>query len=124
MFYCIYSSVDVVEVMESCTPMRPSQGCTCYLIKTYFCVIPSPPPPQYFYQSTMTFLIVQTQHTQNTNGKVTTSQIDITHESKEVSPFQASSGHKASINRRARMHNKNKTEITKITKLFFFYFIC
>ena len=47
--------------------------------------------------------------TQDTNEKVTTSQIDITNESQEVSPFPAGD-HKASINRRARKHNKNKTE--------------
>ena len=35
--------------------------------------------------------------------------IDITNESQEVSLFQAGD-HKASINRRARKHNKNKTE--------------
>ena len=49
--------------------------------------------------------------TQDTNGKVTTSQLDITNESQEVSPFTAGD-HKASINRRAQKHNKNKTEIT------------
>ena len=49
--------------------------------------------------------------TQDTNGKVKTSQLDITNESQEVSPFPAGN-HKASINRRARKHNKNKTEIT------------
>ena len=49
--------------------------------------------------------------TQDTNGIVTTSQLDITNESQEVSPFPADN-HKASINRRARMHSKNKTEIT------------
>ena len=38
--------------------------------------------------------------TQNTNEKVTTSQLDITNESHEVSPFPAGD-HKASINRRA-----------------------
>ena len=48
--------------------------------------------------------------TQNTNGKVTTSHLDITNERQEVSPFPAGD-HKASINRRARKHNKNKTEI-------------
>ena len=48
---------------------------------------------------------------QGTNGKVTTSQLDITNESQEVSPFPAGD-HKASINRRVRKHNKNKTEIT------------
>ena len=49
--------------------------------------------------------------TQDTNGNVTTSQLDITNESQEVSPFPAGD-HKASINRRARKHNKNKTEKT------------
>ena len=50
--------------------------------------------------------------TQDINGKVTTSQLDITNESQEVSPFPACD-HKASINRRARKHIKNKIEITK-----------
>ena len=45
--------------------------------------------------------------TQDTNGKVTTSQLDITNESQEVSPFPAGD-HKVSINRRARKHNKYK----------------
>ena len=49
--------------------------------------------------------------TKDTNGKVTTSQLDITNESQEVSPFPAGD-HKASINIHARKHNKNKTEIT------------
>ena len=49
--------------------------------------------------------------TQDTNGKVTKSQLDITNESQEVSPFPAGV-HKASINRRARKHNKYKTETT------------
>ena len=39
--------------------------------------------------------------THYTNGKVTTSQLDITNESQEASPFPAGD-HKASINRRAR----------------------
>ena len=43
--------------------------------------------------------------TQDTNGKVTTSQLDITNQSQEVSPFPAGD-HTASINRRARKHNK------------------
>ena len=47
--------------------------------------------------------------TQDTNGKVTASQLDITNESQEASPFPAGE-HKASINRRARKHNKNKTK--------------
>ena len=51
------------------------------------------------------------QLTQDTYGKVTTSQLVITNESQEVSPFPAGD-HKASINRRTRKHNKNKTEIT------------
>ena len=38
--------------------------------------------------------------TQNTNGKVTTSQLDIINESQEVNPFPAGD-HKASTNRRA-----------------------
>ena len=41
--------------------------------------------------------------TQDTNGKVTTSQLDITNESQKVSLFSAGD-HKASINRRARKH--------------------
>ena len=45
------------------------------------------------------------QLTQDTNGKVTTSQIDIANESKEVSPFPAGE-HKASIHRDARKHYK------------------
>ena len=49
--------------------------------------------------------------TQDTNGKVTNSQLDITNESQEVSHLPAGD-HKASINRRARKHNKNKREIT------------
>ena len=44
------------------------------------------------------------------NGKVITSQLDITNESQEVRPFQVTD-HKASINRRARKHKTNKTEI-------------
>ena len=48
--------------------------------------------------------------TKDTNGKVTISQLAI-NESEEVNPFPVGD-HKASINRRARKHNKNKTEIT------------
>ena len=44
--------------------------------------------------------------TQDINGKVKTSQLDITNESLEVSPFPAGN-RKVSINRRARKHNKN-----------------
>ena len=47
--------------------------------------------------------------------KVTTSQLDITNESQEVSPFPACD-HKAPIHRRARNHNKNKTEIAYMIK--------
>ena len=45
--------------------------------------------------------------TQDTNGKVTTSQLGITNERQEVSPFPAGD-HKASTNRRARKHNKKR----------------
>ena len=47
--------------------------------------------------------------TQDTNVKVTISQLDITNASQEVSPFPAGD-HKASINRCAQKHNKNETE--------------
>ena len=47
--------------------------------------------------------------TQDTNGKVTNSQIDTTNESQEVNPFPAGD-HKAHINRRAQRHSKHKTE--------------
>ena len=49
--------------------------------------------------------------TQDTIGKVTNSQLDITNESQEVSPFP-SGDHKATINRRAQKQNKHTTEIT------------
>ena len=45
--------------------------------------------------------------TQDTNRKVTTSQLDTTNESQEVSPFPAGD-HQASINRGARKHNKKQ----------------
>ena len=41
--------------------------------------------------------------TQDTNGKETTSQLDFTNESQEVSPLRAGD-HKASINRRTQKH--------------------
>ena len=47
--------------------------------------------------------------TQDTNGKVTNSQLDSTNESQEVSPFPAGD-HKAHINRRAQRQSKHKTE--------------
>ena len=50
--------------------------------------------------------------TQDTNGKVTNSQLDTTNESQEVSPFPAAD-HKAQINRHAQRHNKHKTEKNK-----------
>ena len=43
----------------------------------------------------------------------TITNLDITNESKEVSPFQAGD-HKASINRCRRKHNENKTELTEM----------
>ena len=47
--------------------------------------------------------------TQDTNGKVTNSQLDTTNESQEVSPFPAGD-YKAHINIRAQRHSKHKTE--------------
>ena len=47
--------------------------------------------------------------TQDTNGKVTNSQLDTTNESREVSPFSAGD-HKIHINRRAQRPSKHKTE--------------
>ena len=49
---------------------------------------------------------------QDTNGKVTNSQLDTTNESQEVSPFPAGD-HKAHINRCAQRHSKHKTEKNK-----------
>ena len=49
--------------------------------------------------------------TQDTNGKVTNSQLYTTNESQEGSPFPAGD-HKAHINRRAQRHSKHKTEKT------------
>ena len=52
----------------------------------------------------------QVQHlTQDTNGKVTNSQLDTTNESQEVSPFPAGDN-KAYINRGTQRHSKHKTE--------------
>ena len=47
--------------------------------------------------------------TQDTNGKVTNSQLDTTNESQEISPFPAGD-HRAHINRRAQRHSKHKRE--------------
>ena len=47
--------------------------------------------------------------TQDTNGKVTNSQLNTTNGSQEVSPFPAGD-HKAHINRHAQRHSKHKTE--------------
>ena len=47
--------------------------------------------------------------TQDTNEKVTNSQLDTTNESQEASPFPAGD-HIAHINRRAQRHGKHKTE--------------
>ena len=47
--------------------------------------------------------------TQDTNGKVTNSQLDTTNDSQEVSSFPADD-HKVHINRRAHRHSKHKTE--------------
>ena len=60
---------------------------------------------------------IQVPHlTQDTNGKVTNSQLDTTNESQEVSLIPAGD-HKANINRRSQRHSKHKTEkIKKIHK--------
>ena len=47
--------------------------------------------------------------TQDTNGKVTNSQLDTTNESQEVNPFPAGD-HKAQINRCVQRHSKHKTD--------------
>ena len=47
--------------------------------------------------------------TQDTDDKVTKSQLDTTNENQEVSPFPAGD-HKVHINRRAQRQNKHKTE--------------
>ena len=47
--------------------------------------------------------------TQDTNGKVTNSQLNTTNESQEVSLFPAGE-HKVHINRRAQRHSKHKKE--------------
>ena len=53
---------------------------------------------------------------QDTNGKVTNSQLDTTNERQEVSPFPAGD-HKAHIiNRRAQRHSKHKTDRKKNIK--------
>ena len=49
--------------------------------------------------------------TQDTNRKVTNSQLDVTNKSQEVSPSPAGD-HKAHINRRTQRHSKHKTENT------------
>ena len=48
---------------------------------------------------------------QDTNRKVTNSQLDTTNESEQASPFPAGD-HKAHINRLAQRHSKHKTEKT------------
>ena len=63
---------------------------------------------------------------QDTNRKVTNSQLDTTNKSQEVSPFPAGD-HKAHINRRAQRHSKHKTEqkhkrSTKVTQIIHMYF--
>ena len=52
---------------------------------------------------------IRNRYNQDTNGKVTHSQLDVTNESQEVSPFPAGD-HNASMNRRARKHNKHKNK--------------
>ena len=65
---------------------------------------------------------------QDTDGKVTNSQLDTTNESQEVSPFPAGD-HKAHINRRSQRHSKHKAEkikdpqkkyrLGKVSKIFY-----
>ena len=54
--------------------------------------------------------------TQDTNRKVTTSQLDITNESQEVSAFPAGD-HKASINRPAQQDGNNINDLQKKHRL-------
>ena len=54
--------------------------------------------------------------TQDTNGKVTNSQLDTTNESQEVSSFPAGDD-KAQINRRAQRRNKHKNDPQKKLRL-------
>ena len=62
--------------------------------------------------------------TQDTNGKVTNSQLDTTNESQEVSPLPAGD-HKAQTNMCVQRHNKHKTEKNmkdlqkKVRKIFY-----
>ena len=48
--------------------------------------------------------------TQDTNGKMTNSQLDTTNESQEVSSFLPAGDHKAHINRHTQRHSKQNTE--------------
>ena len=61
--------------------------------------------------------------TQDTNGKVTNSQLDTTNENPEVSPFPAGDN-KAHINRHTQKHSKHKRSIKevppwKVSKIFY-----
>ena len=60
--------------------------------------------------------------TQDTNGKVTDSQLDTTNESLEVSPFPADD-HKAHINRLAQRHSKHKSTSRKKTNLYPLHYV-
>ena len=55
--------------------------------------------------------------TQDTNGKVTNSQLDTTYESQEVSPFPAGD-HKAHINRRAEKAHQTQDRKKRSVKYF------
>ena len=55
--------------------------------------------------------------TQDTNGKVTNSQLDTTNESQEVSPFPAGD-RKAHINRRTQRHRKKHKAEKNIKKMY------
>ena len=58
--------------------------------------------------------------TQDTNGKVTNSQLYTTNESQEVSPFQAGD-HKEQINRREQRHNKHKQKNINDPQSYFWF---
>ena len=79
-----------------------------HYFKTMYDIVPHPFIPKLV--RVQRYRYNQVPHlTQDTNGKVTNSQLDTTNESQEVSPFPAGD-HKAHINRRAQRHSKHKTE--------------
>ena len=53
--------------------------------------------------------LTQDTYVKVTNGKMTNTQLDTTHESQEASPFSADD-HKAHFKKREQRHSKHKTE--------------